>query len=288
MKNAFTELEKGVYAALETYSNVHRGSGHNSMVSTHLFEQARDIVLEYLELKKGKYVVIFCTPRRAAILMAQIKPESYQIVSSQDFGLALGVRALAIDRKALPRGTPFQAGGGTTSLVAPGWVIWAGAPDRFEAGTPAIINVIAFARALRLIRHFGKDAFSDSKVEKLDAVEILRHDELMEYSGRKLLDELRQTLIGRGVLVPTAEGARPFINLDNGASTPTFMPVWNTVCQTWRQPRQVQQEIIQEARSICAGMLDAAPAAYDVIQDCVDYNLFGVISIFTSQAFGCL
>ena len=49
---AFAELERGVHAALETYSNVHRGSGHNSMVSTHLYEQARDIVLEYLGLNK--------------------------------------------------------------------------------------------------------------------------------------------------------------------------------------------------------------------------------------------
>ena len=62
---AFAELERGVHAALETYSNVHRGSGHNSLVSTHLYEQARDIVLEYLGLNKDKYVVIFCTPRRA-------------------------------------------------------------------------------------------------------------------------------------------------------------------------------------------------------------------------------
>ena len=72
---AFTELERGVHAALETYSNVHRGSGHNSMVTTHLFEKAREIVLEYLGLNKGKYVVIFCTPRRAEALKRQLKPE---------------------------------------------------------------------------------------------------------------------------------------------------------------------------------------------------------------------
>ena len=36
-------------------------------------------------------------------------------------------------------------------------MIWAKAPDRFEAGTPAIVNVIAFAMALRLLRHFGKE-----------------------------------------------------------------------------------------------------------------------------------
>jgi hypothetical protein len=35
---AFAVLQQGVQTALETYSNVHRGSGHNSLVSTHLFE----------------------------------------------------------------------------------------------------------------------------------------------------------------------------------------------------------------------------------------------------------
>ena len=262
---AFAELERGVHAALETYSNVHRGSGHNSMVSTHLYEQARDIVLEYLGLNTGKYAVIFCTPRRAEALKAQLEPGSYQSVSSQDIGLSLGVRALAVDRKALPRGAPFQTGGGTTRLVSPSWVIWARAPDRFEAGTPAIVNVIAFAGALRLIQHFGDDAFQDATAEKLTATEILYHDELEKYSGRELLAELRQTLIGHGVRVPTVEGAQPFINLDNGASTPTFTPIWNAVCQTWRQPGQVQQEIVREVKSICATALGAPVAAYDVI-----------------------
>jgi selenocysteine lyase/cysteine desulfurase len=142
---AFAELERGVHAALETYSNVHRGSGHYSMVSTHLYEQARDIILEYLGLNKDKYVVIFCTPRRAETLKAQLKSKGHQSVSSQDIGLPLGVRALAVDRKVLPRGIPFQTGGGTARLVSPGWVIWANGPDKFEAGTPAIVNVIAFA-----------------------------------------------------------------------------------------------------------------------------------------------
>ena len=90
-------------------------------------------------------------------------------MSSQDIGLPLGVRALAVDRKALPKGAPFQTGGGTARLVSPGWVIWAKAPDKFEAGTPAIVNVIAFAKALRLIQHFGNDAFQDAAAEKLAA-----------------------------------------------------------------------------------------------------------------------
>lgn len=262
---AFAVLQQNIQTALETYSNVHRGSGHNSLVSTHLFEKAREMVLETLGLDKTKYTIIFCTPRRAELLKGHLKPGSYHMLSSQDIGLPLGVRALAVERKALSQNIPFQPGGGTARLVFPTSVIWAKAPDKFEAGTPAIVNVIAFAKALRLMRDFGKSAFQGTSAENLTAAEILYHDELEKYSGRELLTALWQTLIGRGVQIPTLEGTRSYINLDNGASTPTFTPIWNAVCQTWRQPRQVRQEIINEVKLICARVLGAPLTAYDVI-----------------------
>ena len=262
---AFRELERGVFAALETYSNVHRGSGHNSMVTTHLYEHARDIVMEYLGLNKSKYTAIFCTPGRAAELKSKLKPDSYKIISSNDIGLSLGVRAFIVNRKALPKGAPLQSGGGTASLISPDWVIWAKTPDKFEAGTPSIINVIAFAKALLMIRHYGNDAFKNVPGEKVSAMDILYKDDLEKYSGRNLLDELRQTLIGLNVLVPTNEGIRPYTNLDNAASTPTFTPIWEAVCQTWRQSGQVQQEIIHEVRSICSRVLGAPINDYDLI-----------------------
>jgi selenocysteine lyase/cysteine desulfurase len=262
---AFTELERSVHGALETYSNVHRGSGHNSMVTTHLYEQARDIVLEYLGIKKLKYEVIFCSPRRSAILEAQLEPGTYQLVSSKEIGLPLGIRALAVKKNALPRGTPFQTGGGTTRLVSRDWIIWARGPDKFEAGTPAIVNVIAFAKALRMIRQSGKDIFRERMDEPATASTILYHDELDEFSGQVLLDKLRPTLIGRNLHVPTVEGQRPYINLDNAASTPTFAPVWDAVRITWRQAEQAQQEIIQEVRSVCARFFGSPPASYELI-----------------------
>jgi selenocysteine lyase/cysteine desulfurase len=262
---AFTELVHGVHAALETYSNVHRGSGHNSMVSTFLFEQARNIILEYLGLSKKKYVVIFCTPRRARMLMAQLNVGSYHTISSQDIGLSLGIRALVVHRTSLPKGVPVQTGGGTASLVSRNWVIWANAPDKFEAGTPAIINVIAFAKALLLIRHFGINSFKGVLGEQRTADGILYHDELEKYSGLELLDKLQHTLIGRGIRVPTQEGSKPFINLDNGASTPTFTPIWNAAFQSWHQPRKIQQEIIREVRSLCAKTLGAPLTDYDIL-----------------------
>jgi selenocysteine lyase/cysteine desulfurase len=263
--DSIPELEIGIYAALETYSNVHRGSGHNSMVSTHLYEQARRIVLEYLGLNKKKYTVIFSTSWRAEALKAQLNPKSYRILSGRDTNLSLGVTALAVKRKALPKGPPFQTGGGTARLVSKEWEIWAGAPDRFEAGTPAIINVIAFARALRMIQQSGKDIFLDPAAEKMGAGEILYHDELEAFAGKELLDKLRTTLIGHGMPVPTMEGIKPFTNLDNSASTPTFTPVWNAFRQTLHQPEKIKQEIIHETRAICEKSLNAAPASYEVI-----------------------
>jgi len=197
--------------------------------------------------------------------MTKINPDSYQIVSSKDFGLPIGVKALAVRKNKLPKGIPSQSGGGTTRLISPDWIIWSGSPDRFEAGTPAIINVIAFARALQLIKKQGKEIFLDPIGNILSASDILHGDEFEELSGHELLDELKKTMIGREILVPTADGIRTYINLDNSASTPALGPVWKAVCQTWRQPVKVQQEIINEVRTICAGALGAPIADYDII-----------------------
>jgi len=263
--DVFAELKSGMAATLETYSNVHRGSGHNSLVSTSLFEQARTMVLEYLGLKPGKYQVIFCSPRRAELLKARLKPGTFYLLSSQEFGLPVGLRALVVRRSALPAGVPFQAGGGTARLVAPDWVVWAKAPDKFEAGTPPVVNVIAFARALQLARQYGKDAFAISAPEKLDAASILYHDGLDQYSGEELLEKFRQTLVGQRTHVPTLAGLQPYINLDNAASTPTFAPIWDAFCQAWQQPASVQHDLVHETGSICAEVLGAPASDYDVI-----------------------
>lgn len=260
----YDELERGVHAALETYSNVNRGSGHFSMATTFLYEKAREIVLEYLGLSKTRYTVIFCSPRRADTLAARLDPGSFRSVSGRDLDLPFGVRAMAVKKNALPKGTPFQTGGGTARLVSPGQIIWADAPDRFEAGTPAIINVIAFAGALLLMKS-GNVIFPGPATDEHNAHDILYHDELESLYGQELLDALRQTIIGKGFQVSTVEGAQPFINLDNSASTPTFQAVWDVVRMTWRQPGSVQQDIIREVKSVCAGALDAPVDEYDVI-----------------------
>jgi selenocysteine lyase/cysteine desulfurase len=265
MTDSFAELEQGVFAALETYSNVHRGSGHFSKTSTKNYEQAREMVLDYAGLNKADYRVIFCTPRRAEVFMKHLKPGNYQMVPESDQGWPLGVRALAVKKGAFPREVPFQSGGGTAKLVAKDWVIWADGVERFEAGTPPIINVIAFARALGLMKQSGNDPFTMLTPEVLTARNILYSDGLSDFSGKELLEKLRETHIGSSVMVPTSDGMQPFINLDNAASTPTFTPIWDACRLTWQQSEPVKQQIVHEVKAIVADVLGAPLTEYEVI-----------------------
>ena len=263
MSVAFEELKRSVHASLETYSNVHRGSGHHSMVSTRLYEQARAVVLEHLGLA-GSHEVIFCSPAAAESFLAQLEPGDSQCLSSADLGLPMGVRALAIRRKALARLRSFQAGGGTARLVGSGWVVWARAPGRFEAGTPAIVNVIAFARALQLARRHGQDCFREAGADETPG-QILHGGPFEALGGLELLAALKASRIGLGLRVPTAEGMSPLINLDNAASTPTFAPVWEAVWRTWQLDPRARPAMAREAAEVVAGFLNAPPSDYEVL-----------------------
>jgi selenocysteine lyase/cysteine desulfurase len=262
---AFVELEKAVHAALETYSNVHRGTGHASMVSTALFERARHAVLDYLGLDHGRCTVVFATPRGTQLLAARLEAGRYQVLSSRDVGLPLGVRALAVDKSALPGGIPPQTGGGAIRHVSRDVVVWAGVPERYEAGTPSIVNVITFARALELQRRYGDATFSQDAGSSVQADRVLLGNGLGRLAGRPLLTALREACMGRGLPVPTADGPAPHIYLDNAASTPALAPIWEVVRRVWRIPASSYPAVVRVVRAICASFLRAPLTKYDVL-----------------------
>jgi selenocysteine lyase/cysteine desulfurase len=265
MTGAFAALERSVRAALEVYSNVHRGSGHKSQASTHLYERARAVVLEHLGLPPRDWTLVFTNRRRGEALKAHLDPGDWQGISSAELGLALGVHALAVRRGRLPRAGGFEGGGGTARLVGPGWVVWTRGAGRFEPGTPGIVNVVAFARALQLVREHGADAFTPGPGDAEQASDILLRDGLEALSGVPLLAALRSSVIGRGLAVPTRVGARPFVDLDNGASTPALEEVWAAAHRTLRQTGETQAEIVRMAGSVVADFLGAPAEAYDVV-----------------------
>jgi selenocysteine lyase/cysteine desulfurase len=265
ISEAFTKLERAVYVALKTYSNVHRGTGHNSMVTTALYEQARKTVLTYLQLNKNKYVVFFCSPLRSRIFKTQLSSNKYHILSSQDFGLPLGVRAIAVKKKTLRKCSVIYTGGGMIKHVTSNYVVWADLPERFEAGTPNIVNVIAFAITLQSIKNPDK-VFKRKLANWIKSSrELLYQDEFVEYAGKELLLKLQKSLIGYEIKVPTVKGKKKFINLDNAASTPSFLPIWNAFCKTLRQPEENYKEIIRTVKDIIAKFLGAPLEKFDLI-----------------------
>ncbi|MDO8123638.1 MAG: aminotransferase class V-fold PLP-dependent enzyme [Candidatus Hermodarchaeota archaeon] len=262
---ASKELERSVYTALKTYSNVHRGSGHNSMVTTALFEGARDVILECMNLEKEQHMIVFGSPMRLDSLERHFDSTQIQRVSSRDIGLPLGIGALAIERRALPKGALLQMGGGTVNMVYSKSVIWANPPARFEAGTPSIINAIALAKGLQLIRRFGRNTFKIQGSPVSTSQELLYKDEFEGFSGKELLQKLRLSLVGHDVRVPTVEGEQPYSNLDNAASTPTFEPIWQVAKQILWQPHNFHIDLVSKVKEICAEFLGAPLNDYDVL-----------------------
>ncbi|MHA2289314.1 MAG: aminotransferase class V-fold PLP-dependent enzyme, partial [Promethearchaeota archaeon] len=261
----YNELEKGVYSALQTYSNIHRGTGHFSMVTTELFEKAREIVLNYLKLNKKSYMVIFCSPRRSELLKTYFDSECFSILSSQDFYLPLGVTAFVVKEKDLFTAKNFDTGGGIIKFVSPKSVILSDIPDRFEAGTPSIINVICFARALQLIQEYDKNIFVEKAENTLSVKDILYQDDLLGLKGRDLIFKLRKALIGHNVRVPTGQGLRTYVNLDNAATTPTLLPIWEVYSKVLKSSFQIKQDMISEVKKICADFLGAPLDDFEVI-----------------------
>ncbi|HNQ82968.1 MAG TPA: hypothetical protein PKM34_04945, partial [Bacteroidales bacterium] len=93
------QTEEIIFNALRTYSNVHRGSGYNSMVTTENYEQAKLKVLGFMGLDKKSHKVVFCSPRQSQVITSGMKPGSYQVLSSIDTGLAIGLRAITANEK---------------------------------------------------------------------------------------------------------------------------------------------------------------------------------------------
>jgi selenocysteine lyase/cysteine desulfurase len=282
---AFEELEQSVKAALETYSNVHRGTGHFSMITTELYERARESIIDYLGLTKNRYLVVFCSVYGSKILERQLPFKKYFTLSSGDTGLPLGLRVLVIKKNTLPGGVPFQTGGSVVKMVSPGSVIWADSPQKFEAGTPCVINAITLAIALMLKQKYGSNCFNPADDPVSSANEIFHRDALLSFSGTQLLAKLRKMLVGHSLLVPTTEGKKPFINLDNAASTPTFSPIWDVVCKVWCQPQKMHGPIVQEVRNILSGFLSADSEKYETIFTCNTTEAINIAARFVQNEF---
>jgi len=260
-----SELEKGIHRALETYSNVHRGTGHYSIVTSVIFDYAREIFLDYLKVDKDKYVVVFCTPLRLKYLLRTLKTNNYKVLSSNDLNLCLGVRVLAVKKNNLSKSEAFQSGGGIVKYVTSKDVIWADIPTKFEAGTPSIINIITFAKAIQIKTKIENQISNLSPIKSSEILEMMYQDDFLKYSGKDLMFRLRDTVLGQKIHVPTAFGEKLYINFDNAATTPTFMPIWKIASKVLHQPIQDRELLINEVKKISSDFFSSPLSQYEIL-----------------------
>jgi selenocysteine lyase/cysteine desulfurase len=150
-------------------------------------------------------------------------------------------------------------------MVSRGSVVWEEAPDRFEAGTPAVINAIALAKALQIRRRAGAEVFMRREAGSFTAAQVLGGDDFPGLSGRELLRELRLAVVGRGRLVPTDAGLAPFVGLDNAASTPALRPVWEAFRKTLRLREDEEPALVSRVKDLGARFFGAPRPRYELV-----------------------
>jgi selenocysteine lyase/cysteine desulfurase len=103
----------------------------------------------------------------------------------------------------IPAGEPLLHGGGAVRLVTLDDVIWADAPDRYEAGSPNVVGAVALGAACRILRALGMDVVAEH--ERRLARRL--RDQLAWVPGLRLL-ELWSGVDRLGVATFTLDGYR--------------------------------------------------------------------------------
>ncbi len=98
----------------------------------------------------------------------------YVAISAHKMYAPFGTGALIGRRDTFERGDPDLVGGGTVAIVTLDEAVWAGPPDRDEAGSPNVVGAVALAAALRQLEEIGMDTVAQHEAE------------LTEYLLRKL------------------------------------------------------------------------------------------------------
>ena len=79
----------------------------------------------------------------------------YLALSGHKLYAPFGAGALVACGRALERGEPLLRGGGAIELVTLDDVMWADAPERYEAGSPNVVGAVALGAACRILGQLG-------------------------------------------------------------------------------------------------------------------------------------
>jgi selenocysteine lyase/cysteine desulfurase len=116
-------------------------------------------------------------------------------ISAHKMYAPFGTGALVGRRDIFERGDPDMVGGGTVEIVTLDEVVWAGPPDRDEAGSPNTVGAVALGAAIRELSQISMEAVARHEteltayaLEKLQGIPglILYGDRRPEYAAERL------------------------------------------------------------------------------------------------------
>ncbi len=125
-------------------------------------------------------------PHRKVTMLPNDDPAhiDYLAFSAHKMYAPFGTGVLIGPKETFLKTPPEYVGGGTIDVVTTNHVIWAGLPDREEAGSPNVIGAVALSSALKVLKH-------------LDMKNIANHEqELTTYAISELKKIKGSTLYG--------------------------------------------------------------------------------------------
>ncbi len=118
----------------------------------------------------GAQILVDCAqlaPHRSVDMRRLDDPEhlDYIAISAHKMYAPFGTGALVGRRDLFAQGEPDMQGGGTVEIVTLEDVVWAGPPDRDEAGSPNTVGAVALAAAIAQLESIGMESVAAHEAE---------------------------------------------------------------------------------------------------------------------------
>ncbi len=106
-------------------------------------------------------------PHRQVNMKPDDDPEhlDFVVLSAHKMYAPFGTGALIGPKELFLQGAPEYRGGGTVDVVTLDEVVWAGMPDRDEAGSPNVVGAVAMAAAAQALMEAGMDHIAEHEAE---------------------------------------------------------------------------------------------------------------------------
>lgn len=199
-------------------------------------------------------------------------------ISAHKLYAPFGTGALVGRKDIFSQGDPDQQGGGTVEIVTLDNVVWAGPPDRDEAGSPNTVGAVALAAAISQLQAVGMDHVAEHEADltRYALQRLNRLDQLIIYGDRDP-DGASQRL---GVLPMSVKGISHFkvaailgYEFGIGVRSGCFCAhpyILHLLGLNREQAHQVQARMLGGDKSDMPGLIRASFGLYNTREE-VDY-----------------